>query len=105
MVAVDVLLRMYADVIDEPGALMSTHDPQFENDDFASLIVVEPTVIAEAARAGDRVHASVFSLPAATTNVTPSAVAVPAAPPLPTDAGPPALLFTTAAPHVGCRAP
>lgn len=36
------------------------------------MIVVEPTVIAPVAEAGDELHASPASLPAATTTVTPS---------------------------------
>ena len=66
IVAVAVLLVMYADVMDEPGALMSTHVPQFENEDLASVFVVEPTVMALGVLAGERPHASVFSFPAAT---------------------------------------
>ena len=42
-----------ADVIEEPGAKMSRQVPKFENDERASVSVVEPTVIAFAARAGE----------------------------------------------------
>ena len=47
-----------------------------ENEERASLEVVEPTVMAFAARAGDLVQALVLSLPAATANVTPLATAL-----------------------------
>src|SRR5690606_12065031 len=70
----EVLLR--ADVMLLPGAKMSTQLPQFEKLDRESLEVDEPTVIASATRAGDTLHAFWFSLPAATTTVTPRAVAL-----------------------------
>ena len=41
-----------AEVIDEPGAKMSRHDPKLENDERVSLLVVEPTVITRGSRAG-----------------------------------------------------
>ena len=47
----------------DPGARMSTTLPKFENDDRASVIVVAPTVIASATRAGDEFEALVFELP------------------------------------------
>jgi len=37
----------------EPGAKISTTLPKLENDDRASVIVVAPTVIASATRAGE----------------------------------------------------
>ena len=75
MVLVAVLLVYHDEVIDEPGAKMSTQVPMLENDERASVFVVEPTVIADGARAGDLVHASLpLSLPAATTTVTFAAV-------------------------------
>ena len=40
-----------AEVIEEPGANMSTHVPKFEKDERASVDVVEPTVIAAPTRA------------------------------------------------------
>src|ERR1044071_637766 len=70
-VAVAVSELKYDDRIPEPGAKMSRHVPKFENEERASLVVVEPTVIAFAARAGDCVHASVLLLPAATAIGTP----------------------------------
>jgi hypothetical protein len=65
IVLVAVLLVDHADVIDDPGAKMSTTLPKFEKDDLASLIVLAPTVIAVPTRAGDDVLAFVFELPAA----------------------------------------
>lgn len=52
-VAVAVSEVAYADKIPEPGAKISKHTPKLENEERASLVVVEPTVIAFAARAGD----------------------------------------------------
>jgi len=40
-------------VIDEPGAKMSSNDPQLENDERPSLDMVEPTVIADGSDAGE----------------------------------------------------
>ena len=57
----------HADRTTEPGANRSTHVPKFENDDRASVDVVEPTVRAGGTRAGDLLHASYASLPAETT--------------------------------------
>ena len=56
----------HADRIPEPGAKRSKHVPKFENEERASLVVVEPTVIALAARAGDELQALALLLPAAT---------------------------------------
>ena len=61
----------HAPVIELPGALISTQLPWFEYPDFASLIIVAPTVIALGALAGDLAQASVLSLPAAATTTTP----------------------------------
>ena len=58
IVLVAVSLVLHADVILLPGAKMSTHVPKFENEERASLIVVEPTVIALAVRAGETLQAS-----------------------------------------------
>lgn len=66
IVAVAVSLVHHADWIDEPGAKISTTLPKFENDDRASLIVDDPTVIASLTRAGEELAAFVFELPAAT---------------------------------------
>jgi hypothetical protein len=50
MVLVAVLPVFHEEVIDEPGAKISRQVPQLVNDDAASVLVVEPTVIAEGAR-------------------------------------------------------
>ena len=76
MVLVLPLLVCQAEVMLLPGAKISTQLPQLEKDDRASLLVVDPTVMASEAEAGDRVQASVFSLPAATTNGMSDATAV-----------------------------
>jgi hypothetical protein len=65
IVFVAVSLVFQDDVIFDPGAKMSTHVPKFENEERASVVVVEPTVIALATRAGDEPHASALLFPAA----------------------------------------
>jgi hypothetical protein len=62
-----------AEMMCMPGAKMSTHEPRFEKSANASVEVVAPTVIAEAALDGEKLQASEYELPAATTNVIPSA--------------------------------
>ena len=57
IVLVAVSLVLHAEVMLLPGAKMSRHVPKFENDERASLVVVEPTVIAFGTRAGDTLHA------------------------------------------------
>src|ERR1044071_2171679 len=61
-VAVAVSELNQADKIPEPGAKMSKQVPKFENEARASLVVVAPTVMALAARAGEVVQASVLLL-------------------------------------------
>jgi hypothetical protein len=63
IVFVAVLLVFQADVMLEPGAKMSRHVPKLENEERASVLVVAPTVLAAATRAGDELHALVFELP------------------------------------------
>src|SRR5688500_17494287 len=59
-----------------PGARMSTVGPQLEKEDAKPFCrVVAPTVIAPGACAGENVEASSASLPADTTNTTPSSTA------------------------------
>src|SRR5262245_42915257 len=76
-VAIEVPLIVFvppfsqSDLIDEPGAYRSTQAPKFENDDFASEMVDEATVVVFAALAGDVLHASWFSFPAATATKMP----------------------------------
>jgi hypothetical protein len=53
MVFVAVLLVFQAEVMLEPGAKMSRHVPKLENDERASVLVVAPTVLADATRAGE----------------------------------------------------
>jgi hypothetical protein len=66
IVFVAVSLVRQVEVMLLPGAKMSTQVPKFENDERASLVVVEPTVIAFGARAGETLQAFWLSLPAAT---------------------------------------
>ena len=47
-----VVLRMYDDVMETPGANTSTHEPKFEKLARASVEPVAPTVIADGALAG-----------------------------------------------------
>jgi hypothetical protein len=82
--------------IPDPGANMSTHLPWLEKMDGTSSNVVAPTVIALGADAGDLVHASVDSFPAATTTVIPAFVNRKIASLRAADAGPPILKFKTA---------
>ena len=42
----------------EPGAQMFTQDPKLLNDDLASVLVVDPTVMAAGADAGEYPQAS-----------------------------------------------
>ena len=65
IVFVAVSLVFHDEVMLDPGAKMSTQVPKLENDERASLVVVEPTVIAEATRAGELLHALALELPAA----------------------------------------
>ena len=73
IVFVAVSLVRHADRIDEPGAKISTPLPKLENDERASVLVDAPTVIASATRAGEKLAALVFELPAAIAYVTPAA--------------------------------
>ena len=65
MVLVAVSLVFHEDVMPLPGAKISRQVPKLENDERASLVVVDPTVIALATRAGDVPQASRLSFPAA----------------------------------------
>jgi hypothetical protein len=66
---------IHADVMLEPGANMSTQLPWLLNDDSMSELVVEPTVITVGSDAGEKVHASTLSFPAATTTTIPASTA------------------------------
>jgi hypothetical protein len=85
-----------ADTMLEPGAKTSKHEPKLENEDRSSLEVVEPTVMASGSPAGDTVHALTLELPAATTNVTPSATPRATARSSAAERGPPRLMLATA---------
>src|SRR5205085_431839 len=65
MVLVAVSLVFHDEVMLLPGAKMSRQVPKFENDARASVMVVAPTVMALATRAGEVVQASTLLLPAA----------------------------------------
>ena len=91
-----ISLVIQADVMPEPGAKMSTQVPKFENDERASVVVVDPTVIALGARAGEKLHALALLLPAATAYVTPSATEFATAVSSADDALPPRLMLATA---------
>ena len=64
---------IHADTMFTPGANTSTHGPKLENEATWSAVVEAPTVRASGADAGERVHASVPSLPAATVTTMPRA--------------------------------
>jgi hypothetical protein len=53
IVFVAVAPVFHAEVMLLPGAKMSTQVPKLENDERASELVVEPTVMASAVRAGE----------------------------------------------------
>ena len=53
MVLIAVVEVCHAAVIEDPGAKMSTQVPKLENEDLASVLVVEPTVMAEGSEAGE----------------------------------------------------
>ena len=91
-----VVLRMYDDVMETPGANTSTHEPKFEKLARRSVEPVAPTVIAKGALAGDTPHALALSLPAATTIVMPSATARAMAAFSVVENPPPKLMFATA---------
>jgi hypothetical protein len=91
-----VVLRMYDDVMETPGANTSTHEPKFEKLARTSVEPVAPTVIAEGSLAGDTPHALALLLPAATTIVMPSATARATAAFNVLDNPPPKLMFATA---------
>src|SRR5437867_4436177 len=63
--------RSHVDLMDTPGAYASTQVPQFENDAFASFLSDAATVNTPLAPAGDELHASALSFPAATARNTP----------------------------------
>jgi len=96
IVLMAVLLVDHAEVMLDPGAKMSTTLPTLEKDDRASLIVLDPTVMASLTRAGDDVLAFAFELPAAIAYVTPDAIELRTAVSSAVEAPPPRLMFATA---------
>ena len=62
-----------AEVMPEPGAKTSRHEPQLEKYERLSDDVVDPTVMAVGSDAGEYEHALSLELPAATAKVMPSA--------------------------------
>ena len=96
MVLVAVEDVCHADLMPLPGANRSTQDPRFEKLETESELVVDPTVMAFGAEAGERVQALVLSLPAATTMVTPSSIARWTATFTVEFCGPPRLMLATA---------
>jgi hypothetical protein len=74
IVFVAVSLVRQADVMSWPGANQSTHDPQLENEAFASVDVLAAEVIASVTLAGEKPHADALEFPAATAYETPSAM-------------------------------
>ena len=96
MVLVAVSLVRHAEVMLLPGAKMSTQVPKLENEERASLVVVEPTVIALATRAGDELQAFVLLFPAAIAYVTPSLTELTTAVSSADEMPPPKLMLATA---------
>ena len=72
IVFVAVSLVFHADVMLEPGAKISRQVPKLENEERASVMVVEPTVIALTVAAGENEQASALLFPAAIAYVTPA---------------------------------
>jgi hypothetical protein len=72
MVFVAELLVAHADVIPEPGAYRCAQLPKFENDDFASLLVDDITLVTFDALAGEKLQAFALEFPAATATKTPA---------------------------------
>src|SRR5215470_728312 len=94
--AVAALLENHADVMPWPGANRSTQAPRLENDARASTLVLAPTVRAWPTRAGESLHASALSLPAAIAYTTPAAIELRTATSSALEITPPRLMFATA---------
>ena len=95
---VAVSLVFHDEVMLLPGAKMSRQVPKFEKDARASVVVVAPTVLAAATRAGEVVQASVFELPAAMAYETPELIELLTAVSSAELAPPPRLMFATERP-------
>src|SRR4051812_8156363 len=78
-----------------PGAKTSTQEPKFEKPGLESVESTAPTVMASGTRAGDSVHASTDSFPAATTTGIPALIAACTASSTALDDCPPRLMLTT----------
>src|SRR2546428_12024406 len=63
--------RSQSDLMADPGAYASTQIPQFEYEAFASVFSEAATVNTPLAPAGDEVHPSALSFPAAPARDTP----------------------------------
>src|SRR6185503_4778777 len=96
IVLVAVSLVFHVEVMLEPGAKTSTQVPKFENDERASVVVVDPTVSAVATRAGEELQAFALLLPAAIAYVTPEAIELATAVSRAVETPPPRLMFATA---------
>ena len=94
--AVAVSEEFQADLIIDPGAMMSTHEPRFENAENESPLAEAATVIAAGSRAGEDEHASEASFPAATATGMPASVARRTASSTAADVPPPRLMLITA---------
>src|SRR5438034_11584625 len=84
------------DLIADPGAYASTQPPQFEYDALASVFSDAATVKTLGAPAGDSVHASTLSFPAATARNTPEFQRLVTAWSSADDLPPPSDMFATA---------
>ena len=96
IVRVEVFDVIQPAVISVPGALISTHGPKFVNEARPSPPFVAPTAMALGADAGDFVHASTRSLPAATTTAIPALLTLSIASLKVVDRFPPILKLSTA---------
>ncbi len=94
--AVAVFDVYHAERIDDPGANRSRQVPKLENDDRASVLVVEPVVMALTARDGEELQAFALLLPAATAMVTFAVCKLLTAVSSAVEAPPPRLILATA---------
>src|SRR5262245_58819585 len=96
MVLVALVPVFQAEVMLSPGAKMSMQVPVLENQARESTLLVAPTVMAAAARAGEKLHASTESLPAAIAYVTPALMERMTASSIAWFTSPPRLMLATA---------
>src|SRR5688572_20552717 len=88
-------LPMLAPRMLTPGAKMSTQEPKFENEARLSASSLAATVMADGSLAGDVLHASWLSLPAASANGMPDATALATASLSACEKPPPRLMLAT----------